>query len=149
ALDHADVKYSTVQNWFPGTNDGAGGVYNFVTKRGLCAGDYSKISWTQEETGSARTWKYPSVILKCDNSRGEFYSFAVTNHHQKADTGTKMQHLGKNTKSRIVSKGISLGQSENTYRGLVRIGKNAENARNYTDCDSLLIGDQCGAHTFP
>ena len=149
ALDHADVKYSTVQNWFPGNADGSGGVYNFVTKRGMCAGDYSKISWTQVETGSARTWKYPSVVLKGDHSHGEFYSVAVTKNHQQADTGTKMQHIGKNTKSRTVSKGISMGQSDNSFRGLVSVAKRAENARNYTDCDSLLIGDKCGAHTFP
>ncbi len=149
ALDNAEVKYSTVQNWFPGNKDGSGGVYNFVTKRGLCKGHHSKISWTQVETGSALTWKYPSVILKGDYSHGEFYSVAITNHHQKADTGTKMQHRGKNTRSRTVSKGISLGQSDNSFRGLVSVAKGAENARNYTQCDSLLVGDRCGAHTFP
>ncbi|MGN6533292.1 MAG: Fe-S cluster assembly protein SufB [Ginsengibacter sp.] len=145
----AEIKYSTVQNWFPGDENGQGGIYNFVTKRGICMGDYSKISWSQVETGSAITWKYPSVILKGDNSIGEFYSVALTNHHQQADTGTKMLHLGKNTRSRIVSKGISAGQSQNSYRGLVRAGKNALNARNYSQCDSLLLGDKCGAHTFP
>jgi len=149
ALDHAEVKYSTVQNWFPGDKEGKGGIYNFVTKRGICKGANSKISWTQVETGSAITWKYPSVILKGDNSIGEFYSVAVTNHHQQADTGTKMLHIGKNTKSRIVSKGISGGKSNNSYRGLVRIGKHAEHARNFSQCDSLLLGDRCGAHTFP
>ena len=149
ALDDAEIKYSTVQNWFPGDKEGRGGVYNFVTKRGLCAGRRSKISWTQVETGSAITWKYPSVVLKGDNSHGEFYSVAVTNNHQQADTGTKMQHIGKNTRSRIVSKGISAGFSNNSYRGLVRVAKHAENARNYTQCDSLLVGDKCGAHTFP
>ncbi len=149
AMDNAEVKYSTVQNWFPGNKDGSGGVYNFVTKRGLCAGHHSKISWTQVETGSALTWKYPSVILKGDYSHGEFYSVAITNNFQKADTGTKMQHIGKNTRSRTVSKGISLGRSDNSFRGLVRVGKNATNARNYTQCDSLLVGDRCGAHTFP
>ena len=145
----AEIKYSTVQNWFPGDENGLGGIYNFVTKRGICMGDYSKISWSQVETGSAITWKYPSVILKGDNSIGEFYSVALTNHHQQADTGTKMTHLGKNTRSRIVSKGISAGQSQNSYRGLVKTGKNAVNARNYSQCDSLLLGDKCGAHTFP
>jgi Fe-S cluster assembly protein SufB len=145
----AEIKYSTVQNWFPGDENGQGGIYNFVTKRGICMGDYSKISWSQVETGSAITWKYPSVILKGDNSIGEFYSVALTNHHQQADTGTKMLHLGKNTRSRIVSKGISAGQSQNSYRGLVRAGKHAVNARNYSQCDSLLLGDKCGAHTFP
>jgi Fe-S cluster assembly protein SufB len=145
----AEIKYSTVQNWFPGDENGLGGIYNFVTKRGICMGDYSKISWSQVETGSAITWKYPSVILKGDNSIGEFYSVALTNHHQQADTGTKMTHLGKNTRSRIVSKGISAGQSQNSYRGLVKAGKNAVNARNYSQCDSLLLGDKCGAHTFP
>ncbi len=145
----AEVKYSTVQNWYPGDAEGKGGVFNFVTKRGICRGANSKISWTQVETGSAITWKYPSVILKGDNSIGEFYSVAVTNNHQQADTGTKMIHLGKNTRSRIVSKGISAGFSNNSYRGLVHIGKQAENARNYSQCDSLLIGDRCGAHTFP
>lgn len=149
ALDRAEVKYSTVQNWFPGDKDGKGGVYNFVTKRGLCAGHHSRISWTQVETGSAITWKYPSVVLKGDYSHGEFYSVAVTNNFQQADTGTKMQHIGKNTRSRIVSKGISAGRSNNSYRGLVRVAKKSENARNYTQCDSLLIGDRCGAHTFP
>ncbi len=149
AMDNAEVKYSTVQNWFPGNKDGSGGVYNFVTKRGLCAGHHSKISWTQVETGSALTWKYPSVILKGDYSHGEFYSVAITNNFQRADTGTKMQHIGKNTRSRTVSKGISLGRSDNSFRGLVRVGKNAANARNYTQCDSLLVGDRCGAHTFP
>lgn len=145
----AEVKYSTVQNWFPGDKDGKGGVYNFVTKRGLCKGDRSKISWTQVETGSAITWKYPSCILQGDDSVGEFFSVAVTNNHQQADTGTKMIHLGRNTKSRIVSKGISAGQSVNSYRGLVKISSKAENARNHSQCDSLLIGDKCGAHTFP
>lgn len=145
----AEIKYSTVQNWFPGDKNGVGGVYNFVTKRGICQGDDSKISWTQVETGSAITWKYPSVILKGDNSIGEFYSVALTNHFQQADTGTKMLHLGKNTKSRIVSKGISAGKSQNSYRGLVKVSKNAVNARNHSQCDSLLLGDKCGAHTFP
>ena len=145
----AEIKYSTVQNWFPGDENGQGGIYNFVTKRGICMGNYSKISWSQVETGSAITWKYPSVILKGDNSIGEFYSVALTNHFQQADTGTKMIHLGKNTRSRIVSKGISAGQSQNSYRGLVRAGKHAVNARNYSQCDSLLLGDKCGAHTFP
>ena len=149
ALDDAEVKYSTVQNWYPGDKDGKGGIYNFVTKRGLCQGRNSKISWTQVETGSAITWKYPSVILKGDHSIGEFYSVAVTNNRQQADTGTKMIHLGKNTRSRIVSKGISAGFSNNSYRGLVKVGKNAHKSRNYTQCDSLLIGDKCGAHTFP
>jgi Fe-S cluster assembly protein SufB len=145
----AEIKYSTVQNWYPGDAEGKGGVYNFVTKRGMCEGANSKISWTQVETGSAITWKYPSCILKGDNSVGEFYSVALTNNFQQADTGTKMIHLGKNTKSRIVSKGISAGHSNNSYRGLVRVSKNAENARNYSQCDSLLMGDKCGAHTFP
>ena len=145
----ANVKYSTVQNWYPGDKDGKGGIYNFVTKRGICLGDRAKISWTQVETGSAITWKYPSVILKGNHSVGEFYSVAVTNNMQQADTGTKMIHLGRNTKSTIVSKGISCGRSQNSYRGLVRIGKNAEHARNFSQCDSLLIGDKCGAHTFP
>ncbi len=145
----AEVKYSTVQNWYPGDRDGHGGIYNFVTKRGLCLGNRSKISWTQVETGSAVTWKYPSCILRGDYSSGEFYSVAVTNNHQQADTGTKMIHIGKNTRSTIVSKGISAGKSENSYRGLVRITKNAENSRNHSQCDSLLLGDQCGAHTFP
>ncbi len=148
---HADaqVKYSTVQNWYPGDKEGKGGIYNFVTKRGICAGNNSKISWTQVETGSSITWKYPSVILKGDNSVGEFYSVAVTNNYQQADTGTKMIHLGRNTKSTIVSKGISGGHSQNSYRGLVRISPKSENARNYSQCDSLLLGDKCGAHTFP
>lgn len=145
----AEIKYSTVQNWYPGNKEGKGGIYNFVTKRGICKGDYAKISWTQVETGSAVTWKYPSTILKGDNSIGEFYSVAVTNNYQQADTGTKMIHLGKNTKSTIISKGISAGKSNNSYRGLVRIGKNATNARNFSQCDSLLLGDTCGAHTFP
>lgn len=148
AMDHAEIKYSTVQNWYPGDKEGNGGIYNFVTKRGICH-DSAKISWTQVETGSAITWKYPSVILKGDNSVGEFYSVAVTNNYQQADTGTKMQHIGKNTKSRIVSKGISAGFSNNSYRGLVHVNKNATNARNYSQCDSLLLGDKCGAHTFP
>jgi len=149
ALENAEVKYSTVQNWYPGDKNGKGGIYNFVTKRGICKGDNSKISWTQVETGSAVTWKYPSCILKGDNSTGEFYSVAVTNNHQQADTGTKMIHIGKNTKSIIVSKGISAGKSQNSYRGLVKVLKGAENARNFSQCDSLLLGDQCGAHTFP
>ncbi len=149
AMDRAEVKYSTVQNWFPGDKDGNGGVYNFVTKRGLCKGKASHISWTQVETGSAITWKYPSCILMGDDSTGEFYSVAVTNHFQQADTGTKMIHLGKNTGSRIISKGISAGFSQNIYRGLVRIGANAEEARNFSQCDSMLLGDKCGAHTFP
>ncbi len=145
----AEIKYSTVQNWYPGDKEGKGGIYNFVTKRGICDGPNAKISWTQVETGSAITWKYPSVILKGDNSIGEFYSVAVTNNMQQADTGTKMVHIGKNTKSRIVSKGISAGKSQNSYRGLVQVLKRAENARNYSQCDSLLLGDKCGAHTFP
>ena len=149
ALEDAEIKYSTVQNWYPGDKDGKGGVYNFVTKRGICRGNNSKISWTQVETGSAITWKYPSVILKGDNSTGEFYSVALTRNHQIADTGTKMIHIGKNTKSRIISKGISAGRSQNSYRGLVDINANAANSRNFTQCDSLLIGDKCGAHTFP
>ncbi len=149
AMDNAEIKYSTVQNWYPGDKEGRGGIYNFVTKRGICAGVNSKISWTQVETGSSITWKYPSVILKGDNSTGEFYSVAVTNNHQQADTGTKMLHLGKNTKSRIVSKGISAGVSNNSYRGLVHVSKKADNARNFSQCDSLLLGDKCGAHTFP
>jgi Fe-S cluster assembly protein SufB len=149
ALENAEVKYSTVQNWYPGNKDGVGGIYNFVTKRGICQGRKSKISWTQVETGSAITWKYPSVILKGDESVGEFYSVAVTNNMQQADTGTKMIHLGKNTRSTIISKGISAGRSNNSYRGLVRISKNAANARNFSQCDSLLMGDRCGAHTFP
>ena len=149
ALDNASVKYSTVQNWYAGDANGVGGIYNFVTKRGKCAGVNSKISWTQVETGSAITWKYPSVILQGDNSTGEFYSVAVVNNHQQADTGTKMIHIGKNTKSNIVSKGISAGHGNNSYRGQVKIMPRAENARNYTQCDSMLIGNQCGAHTFP
>ena len=149
ALDNADIKYSTVQNWYPGDKEGKGGIYNFVTKRGACRGVNSKISWTQVETGSAITWKYPSVLLQGDNSVGEFYSVALTNNWQQADTGTKMIHLGKNTSSTIVSKGISAGKSQNSYRGLVKIAKKAENARNYSQCDSLLLGDKCGAHTFP
>jgi Fe-S cluster assembly protein SufB len=149
ALDNAEIKYSTVQNWYPGDKEGKGGIYNFVTKRGICKGRNSKISWTQVETGSALTWKYPSTILMGDGSSSEFYSVAVTNNYQQADTGTKMIHIGKNTKSTIVSKGISLGKSNNSYRGLVRMGKNAENARNFSQCDSLLIGSSCGAHTFP
>jgi len=149
ALDNAEIKYSTVQNWFPGDKEGKGGIYNFVTKRGACRGKNSKISWTQVETGSAITWKYPGCILQGDNSVGEFYSVAVTNHMQQADTGTKMIHLGKNTRSTIVSKGISAGRSSNSYRGLVKIGKNAVNARNFSQCDSMLMSDKCGAHTFP
>lgn len=149
ALKDADIKYSTVQNWYPGDKNGKGGIYNFVTKRGICLGDRSKISWTQVETGSAITWKYPSVIMKGDDSIGEFYSVAVTNNMQQADTGTKMIHVGKNTKSRIVSKGISAGKSQNSYRGLVKVMKRAEGAKNYSQCDSLLLGDKCGAHTFP
>lgn len=149
AKDNAHVKYSTVQNWYPGNKDGKGGIYNFVTKRGKAQGNNSKISWTQVETGSAITWKYPSVILMGDNSVGEFYSVAVTNNHQQADTGTKMIHIGKNTRSTIISKGISAGYSNNSYRGLVKITKNAENARNFSQCDSMLMGDKCGAHTFP
>ncbi|RIJ42022.1 Fe-S cluster assembly protein SufB [Pontibacter oryzae] len=149
ALDNAEIKYSTVQNWYPGDKEGKGGIYNFVTKRGACRGVNSKISWTQVETGSAITWKYPSVILQGDNSSGEFYSVAVTGNRQIADTGTKIYHLGRNTKSRIISKGISAGRSQNSYRGLVHVGAKAENARNFTQCDSLLIGDRCGAHTFP
>ena len=149
ALDDAEIKYSTVQNWFAGDENGKGGIYNFVTKRGLCEGRNSKISWTQVEAGSAVTWKYPGCILKGDNSVGEFYSVAVTNNYQQADTGTKMIHIGKNTRSKIISKGISAGKSQNSYRGLVKIAKSAEGARNYSECDSMLIGDQCGAHTFP
>jgi Fe-S cluster assembly protein SufB len=149
AHENAEVKYSTVQNWYPGDKNGVGGIYNFVTKRGICKGDNSKISWTQVETGSAITWKYPSTILKGDNTVGEFYSVAVTNNHQQADTGTKMIHIGKNSKSTIISKGISAGLSQNSYRGLVKVVKNASNCRNFTQCDSLLLGDQCGAHTFP
>lgn len=145
----AEIKYSTVQNWFPGDKEGKGGIYNFVTKRGICKGDNAKISWTQVETGSAVTWKYPSCILQGDNSVGEFYSVAVTNNFQQADTGTKMIHLGKNTKSTIISKGISAGRSNNSYRGLVKVGRKAANARNFSQCDSMLMGDQCGAHTFP
>ncbi|HEX4888852.1 MAG TPA: Fe-S cluster assembly protein SufB, partial [Alphaproteobacteria bacterium] len=148
-LDDAEIKYSTVQNWYPGDKEGRGGIYNFVTKRGLCRGRNSKISWTQVETGSAITWKYPSCILKGDNSTGEFYSIAITNNHQQADTGTKMIHMGRNTTSRIVAKGISAGGSQSTYRGLVSILPGAEGARNHTQCDSLLIGDKCGAHTVP
>lgn len=149
AAKKAEVKYSTVQNWYPGSKEGKGGIYNFVTKRGLCAGDGSKISWTQVETGSAVTWKYPSCVLKGDNSIGEFYSVAVTNNYQQADTGTKMIHIGKNTRSRIVSKGISGGKSQNSYRGQVKVMKRADGARNFSQCDSLLLGDRCGAHTFP
>ena len=149
ALDDADIKYSTVQNWYPGDENGKGGIYNFVTKRGICKGDNSKISWTQVETGSAVTWKYPSVILKGDRSIGEFYSVALSNNYQQADTGTKMIHIGKDTKSTIISKGISAGHGQQTYRGEVKIMKNAENSRNYSQCDSMLIGDKCGAHTFP
>jgi Fe-S cluster assembly protein SufB len=148
AMDHAEIKYSTVQNWYPGNKEGKGGVYNFVTKRGICE-NYAKISWTQVETGSAITWKYPSCVLKGDHSIGEFYSIAVTNNFQQADTGTKMIHLGKNTKSTIISKGISAGKSQNSYRGLVQVASRAENARNFSQCDSLLMGDLCGAHTFP
>jgi Fe-S cluster assembly protein SufB len=149
AMKDAEIKYSTVQNWYPGDKNGKGGIYNFVTKRGLCFGDHSKISWTQVETGSAITWKYPSCILKGDYSVGEFYSVAVTNNYQQADTGTKMVHIGKNTRSRIVSKGISAGKSQNSYRGQVHVMKRASHARNHSQCDSLLMGDQCGAHTFP
>ena len=149
ALDNAEIKYSTVQNWYPGDKDGKGGIYNFVTKRGKCAGYKSKITWTQVETGSAITWKYPSCILQGDESIGEFYSVAFTGNYQQADTGTKMYHIGKNTKSTIISKGISAGHGNNTYRGLVKIGKKADNAKNYTQCDSLMMGDQCGAHTTP
>ena len=148
-MDRAEVKYSTVQNWYPGDAEGKGGVYNFVTKRGHCRGVDSKLSWTQVETGSAITWKYPSCILSGDNSQGEFYSVAVTNNYQQADTGTKMIHLGRNTKSTIISKGISAGKSENSYRGLVKVGEKADGARNYSQCDSLLLGSHCGAHTFP
>jgi Fe-S cluster assembly protein SufB len=148
-MENAEVKYSTVQNWYPGDKNGKGGIYNFVTKRGLCKGNSSKLSWTQVETGSAITWKYPSCILQGNNAVGEFYSVAVTNHFQQADTGTKMIHIGKNTKSTIVSKGISAGNSRNIYRGLVKIGKSAENARNHSQCDSLLLSNHCGAHTFP
>ncbi len=149
ALDDAEIKYSTVQNWYAGNKEGVGGIFNFVTKRGLCGGKNSKISWTQVETGSAITWKYPSCVLKGDNSVGEFYSVALTNNYQQADTGTKMIHLGKNTRSLIISKGISAGKSNNAYRGLVKVNAKAENARNYSQCDSLLIGDQCAAHTYP
>ncbi|MBB72393.1 MAG: Fe-S cluster assembly protein SufB [Legionellales bacterium] len=149
ALEDAHIKYSTVQNWYPGDKDGKGGIYNFVTKRGDCRGNNSKISWTQVETGSAITWKYPSVILRGDNSVGEFYSVALTNNRQQADTGTKMYHIGKNTRSTIIAKGISAGYSQNSYRGLVKVAKSAEHARNFTQCDSLLMGDKCGAHTFP
>jgi Fe-S cluster assembly protein SufB len=148
-MESAEVKYSTVQNWYPGDKNGKGGIFNFVTKRALCKGNHSKVSWTQVETGSAITWKYPSCILAGDDSTGEFYSVAVTNNYQQADTGTKMIHLGKNTKSRIVSKGISAGKSQNSYRGLVKVSSKAENARNFSQCDSLLLGDRCGAHTFP
>ena len=147
--ERAEVKYSTVQNWYAGDAEGRGGVYNFVTKRGLCRGFRSKLSWTQVETGSAITWKYPSTILKGDESQSEFYSVALTNHYQQADTGTKMIHIGKNSRSTIVSKGISCGQSQNSYRGMVRIAPEADNCRNFTQCDSLLMGDRCGAHTFP
>ena len=149
ALDHAEIKYSTVQNWYPGDENGVGGIYNFVTKRGLCKGRNSRITWTQVETGSAITWKYPSCILLGDNSKGEFYSVAVVNNCQQADTGTKMIHIGKNTRSTIVSKGISAGRGQNSYRGLVEVRKGAENARNFSQCDSMLIGAKCGAHTFP
>ncbi|SVB26866.1 uncharacterized protein METZ01_LOCUS179720, partial [marine metagenome] len=149
ALKNAEIKYSTVQNWYPGNEEGVGGIYNFVTKRGDCRGNNSKISWTQVETGSAITWKYPSCVLRGDNSTGEFYSVAVVNNFQQADTGTKMIHIGKNTRSTILSKGISAGHGQNTYRGLVRMMPSAKGARNYTQCDSLLLGDQCGAHTFP
>jgi Fe-S cluster assembly protein SufB len=149
ALDDAQIKYSTVQNWYPGDENGKGGIYNFVTKRGACRGKRSRISWTQVETGSAITWKYPSCILLGDDSVGEFYSVAITNHYQQADTGTKMIHIGKNTKSTIISKGISAGKAQNTYRGLVKILRSAKGARNHTQCDSLLIGDKCGAHTVP
>lgn len=148
-MDRAEIKYSTVQNWYPGDKDGRGGIFNFVTKRGICRGESSKISWTQVETGSAITWKYPSVILKGDNSSGEFYSVAVTRNKQIADTGTKMIHIGKNTRSRIISKGISAGAGSNNYRGLVRVSAKADKARNFTQCDSLLIGDKCSANTFP
>ncbi len=149
AMEHSEIKYSTVQNWYPGDKDGKGGIYNFVTKRALCKGNGSKVSWTQVETGSAITWKYPSCVLMGDNSVGEFYSVAVTNNYQQADTGTKMIHIGKNTRSHIVSKGISAGHSQNSYRGLVKVVENATNARNFSQCDSLLLGDKCGAHTFP
>jgi Fe-S cluster assembly protein SufB len=149
AHEDAEIKYSTVQNWYPGDEEGKGGIYNFVTKRGICEGRNAKISWTQVETGSAITWKYPSCILKGDNSQGEFYSVAITNNHQQADTGSKMIHMGANTRSRIIAKTISAGKSDSTYRGLVKIMGGADNARNFTQCDSLLIGDQCGAHTVP
>ena len=149
ALEGANIKYSTVQNWYPGDENGVGGIYNFVTKRGLCKGNDSRISWTQVETGSAITWKYPSCVLRGDNSVGEFYSVALTNNRQQADTGTKMIHIGKNTRSTIISKGISAGRGQNAYRGLVRMAPTAANARNFTQCDSMLIGKQCGAHTFP
>jgi Fe-S cluster assembly protein SufB len=149
AMKDATIKYSTIQNWYPGDKEGKGGIYNFVTKRGRCTGANSRISWTQVETGSAITWKYPSVILQGDDSIGEFYSVALTNHRQQADTGTKMIHIGRNTRSYIVSKGISAGNGQNTYRGLVQVNRAAENARNYTQCDSMLMGDRCGAHTFP
>ena len=149
AEKNAEVKYSTVQNWYPGDKEGRGGIFNFVTKRGICRGENSKISWTQVETGSAITWKYPSCILRGDNSTGEFYSVAVVNNRQQADTGTKMIHIGKNTKSSIISKGISAGNGQSSYRGLVKVVKNASNARNFSQCDSLLLGDKCGAHTFP
>jgi len=149
AMERAEIKYSTVQNWYPGDEQGRGGIYNFVTKRGLCKGHHSKISWTQVETGSAITWKYPSCILQGDHAVGEFYSVAVVNNFQQADTGTKMVHIGKNTRSTIVSKGISAGRGQNSYRGLVKIQKTAANARNFSQCDSLLIGNKCGAHTFP
>lgn len=149
AMENAEVKYSTVQNWYPGNKEGVGGIYNFVTKRGMCKGANSKIAWTQVETGSAITWKYPSCILLGDNSVGEFYSVAVTNNYQQADTGSKMMHIGKNTRSTIISKGISAGHSNNSYRGLVKVTKRAENSRNFSQCDSLLLGDKCGAHTFP
>jgi Fe-S cluster assembly protein SufB len=149
ALENAHIKYSTVQNWYPGDSEGRGGIYNFVTKRGLCKGKQSKISWTQVETGSAITWKYPSVILVGEGSQGAFYSVALSNHHQQADTGTKMIHIGANTKSTILAKGLSAGFGQNTYRGMVRIHPNARGAQNYTQCDSLLLGDTCGAHTFP
>ena len=149
ALAGAEIKYSTVQNWYPGDENGKGGIYNFVTKRGICKGEGAKISWTQIETGSAVTWKYPSVILEGNNCVGEFYSVALTNNYQQADTGTKMVHIGKNTKSTIISKGISTGFGQNAYRGLVKVVKSADKSRNYSQCDSLLIGDRCGAHTFP
>ena len=149
ALENAEIKYSTVQNWYPGDKNGKGGIYNFVTKRGLCKGENSKISWTQIETGSSHTWKYPSCILKGNNSIGEFYSVALSNNYQQADTGTKMLHIGNNTKSTIISKGISAGHGKQTYRGEVKILKNSKNSRNFTQCDSILIGDKCEAHTFP